>query len=574
MIEKNLEKKWLVKSENRILGPYHIEQIEDLLKKKQISLIDEVRDMETRWLYIRENPRFKSIVEEIRKDLDAKSESTKTFQSFSKTEESYHKTNASLPQFTEVDVQEASLVSETKERGLSNDQSENSLLKEKAKVYGLPQDQYFQKRVASSNRKKLVYALMFIGFIASIVFTVSYYQKRAIQKQEEEWAAQVRKYHFLGLDQKVVELYAQLPDSFQKKILPDIISIYPVLEANHLVQLKDIESLSRQNTLTLQQKMYVQLIYFWSALQSQNLMAANEALIKARAVDPSSTLVVENQALLELRQSKFLSSFETFMKLYKDEPMGRYLVGALQSYVGLPTEKKAALSAALTAQIEKHISVYYDYKKELLLGQMGLARWNKNDLLFKVSWNQFLNTPVQFSALYKKPSLLVPLAYQWTFLEEYKIVVRSALSPEDVVLFEIHNYLESSQVSAAQQYAANNMGKIKDKSLKQQITLLTLNSQSRHNEIIALEKTNQLDPQSELNHLLFALNKIQADPPLDISPHLQFFKDHQLIFYNEWMQLAYLLKTKQHSLAKSFIRDHLISVTDFTPVIEAKGLTE
>ena len=54
-LEKNLEKKWIIKSENQILGPYNFDQIVDLIRKGQISLIDEIRDPETRWLYIREN---------------------------------------------------------------------------------------------------------------------------------------------------------------------------------------------------------------------------------------------------------------------------------------------------------------------------------------------------------------------------------------------------------------------------------------------------------------------------------------------------------------------------------------
>ena len=55
--ENRLENKWLIKSENRILGPYNFEQVIDLIRKKQISIIDEIRDPETRWLYVRENGR-------------------------------------------------------------------------------------------------------------------------------------------------------------------------------------------------------------------------------------------------------------------------------------------------------------------------------------------------------------------------------------------------------------------------------------------------------------------------------------------------------------------------------------
>ena len=51
--------KWLIKSNFKILGPYTFEQVEDLILKKQISLIDEIRDMELRWTYVREVSDFK-----------------------------------------------------------------------------------------------------------------------------------------------------------------------------------------------------------------------------------------------------------------------------------------------------------------------------------------------------------------------------------------------------------------------------------------------------------------------------------------------------------------------------------
>lgn len=117
MMSNSNEKKWLVKSENKILGPYSFDQIQDLLLKKQISIIDEVRDTETRWLYLRENINFKSVIDDIRSQLDSKGESTKTFQSISGTKPSdeHTQTKSNVNAFTDVSLttQEASVVRET-----------------------------------------------------------------------------------------------------------------------------------------------------------------------------------------------------------------------------------------------------------------------------------------------------------------------------------------------------------------------------------------------------------------------------------------------------------------------------
>ncbi|MBC7420497.1 MAG: hypothetical protein H7328_07180 [Bdellovibrio sp.] len=577
MLDKIFEKKWLVKSENKILGPFHFEQIEDLLKKRQISLIDEIRDTETRWLYIRENPQFKMVVEEIRKEINSKNENTKTHQTVSKTITDVGQiTSAQLPQFTEVDVQEASVIHEVRnEINFAKKLPEEALgTKEKAKIYGLPKDQFFQQKVDSSKRKNLIYLLIILVLFSLAAGSFVFYQKRSVRMQEEEWMAQIKKYEFLGFNQKAVTLYSKLPDMNQKKVLPQVLALYPVLETEHLAQLKDIENISEASDLSVEQKTTIQLIYFLAAMQNQNLAYSTEAIAKASALQPASDIVLENTAILDLKKSNFQASFDAYQSLYRKEKLGRYLLGSLQAFTGLVPAQKAKYLQPLSQMIEAHTSVYYDYKKELLLGQMALARWNKNDLLFKVSWSQFLNTPVQLSNLFRKSLLILSASYQWKELEEYKIAVRAALTPEEVTLFEIHNYLEMSQVSAAHQYSENNLAKIKEKAVKQQMTLLILNSQARRTEILALEKTGQLDMKSELNHILLALIKIELNPASDISIHIDYLKDHKLVFCQDWITLVQLTKSKQLEKIKPFLREHLMTVDNFAPVIEARSLVE
>lgn len=65
---------WLVKSDGRVVGPYLEKQIADLLREKAIRPIDEVARPCGRWNYLRDEPAFAKIVEEIRirslKELD------------------------------------------------------------------------------------------------------------------------------------------------------------------------------------------------------------------------------------------------------------------------------------------------------------------------------------------------------------------------------------------------------------------------------------------------------------------------------------------------------------------------
>jgi tetratricopeptide (TPR) repeat protein len=70
---------WLVKSSGRILGPFLTEKIADLLKTREISVLDEVSDSLRRWQTIQYHTHFKEIVDNMRKaSLSEKTEATWT----------------------------------------------------------------------------------------------------------------------------------------------------------------------------------------------------------------------------------------------------------------------------------------------------------------------------------------------------------------------------------------------------------------------------------------------------------------------------------------------------------------
>lgn len=578
--DKNSLSKWIVKSENKILGPYSFEQIEDLVRKKQISLIDEVRDSETRWLYVRENPEFKSIVDSIRKELDSKLESTKTFQSYSKSEEmSKTKTDVSA-QFESEESSEIKEISVVKEILQNHQQDRKQLYQEEVakretvKLYGLASDVVVQEKVKSSGLRFLAYLGVFFAVVLASIGGSYYYQKASQQKQEELWVQQIKKYKFLGLDQKAVEVFSKLPIALQKKTLPQVIELLPLLETNGSIRSNEIENLKNTESLSAEQKANLNLVQFWSAMQAQNFDLAQEFVVKASTLFPSSKLVKENDAIVNFKKARFQKSLEMYTDLYKGESSGRYLFGMVLAAMGLPASERAKVSGEISQTIEKYTYVYYDYKKELLLAQMVFAKQDKNDSLFQKTWKQFINTPCQLSSLFKKPLLLGPSIYLWKDLSDYVNQLKPLLSAEDLVIFETHHLLESGQISAASEYVAQNAIKLKDNLIKQQLNLLVFHSQSRLSDVMALEKTNQLDMQSELNHVVLALNKLELSPAADISVHLQYFSANKMDFYRDWISLMQLIKQGSSETLRTFTRSHFLTVNNFIPALEAKSLVE
>ncbi|MGE4132734.1 MAG: tetratricopeptide repeat protein [Bdellovibrionales bacterium] len=61
------ESYWLVKSSGRILGPYPTESIGELLKTREISVLDEISQPMRRWQTIQYHMQFKDVVESLRK---------------------------------------------------------------------------------------------------------------------------------------------------------------------------------------------------------------------------------------------------------------------------------------------------------------------------------------------------------------------------------------------------------------------------------------------------------------------------------------------------------------------------
>ncbi len=578
--EKNSLSKWLVKSENRILGPYSFEQIGDLIQKKQISLIDEVRDSETRWLYVRENAEFKEVVESIRKELDSKLESTKTYQSFSKTEEmNKTKTKTDLVKFTDVnmEVQDISVVKEIiqgqQQEKMQFYQDELSK-REKVKLYGLAQDSVIQEKVKTSASQFMIYVGLLFFMILASTAGFYFYQKFNQQKQEEAWAQQIKKYKFLGLDQKAVEIFGRLPLENQKKLLPQVIELLPLLETNGVVQMSEIESLKSASNLSLEQRSNIQLVQYWLAMQTQNYDLAQEFVVKASTLQPSSALVKENDAIVQLKKGRYQKAMDLYLELFKTESSGRYLFGMAISLMGLPNGERNKYINQMSQLIEKYTFVYYDYKKELLLAQLFFTKVDKNEELFKVTWNQFINTPCQLAAQFKKPLLLAPATYYWKDLAEYIKLVRPLLTSEETILLDVHNQIELSQISAASQYIALNSAKLKDSLVKQQLNMLIFNFQSRNADVIALEKTNSLDMKSELNQVVVALNKTENNSNVDLTSHMHYFKENKLVFYEDWITLVQLVKQKNPDAIRAFTRNHFLTVNNFLPALEAKSLVE
>ena len=576
------EKKWLVKSENKILGPYSFDQVEDLLLKKQISIIDEIRDTETRWLYIRENLEFQSVIGNIRQQLDNKSEATKTVQSGQSqtgtkpTDDYLQSTKSSANYFTDVSLttQEASVVKETVDDIVARAQRDDALEKKnQSRKFVFQNDPASQKEMRFFAKNVKVTLLIVFVLSLSGIFSFYFYNKYNEQRVETELLTQVKKLKFLGLGQQAAVLFSQLNPTSQKKFFKDVIDLYPYLESFGF-QIKNLDDLESSANLSTDNKINIYMSRFWAFMQVQNFEQAQVQVVKAKSLQPADALVNENDAILNLRLGKYTVSLESFLKLYDKNMNGRFLFGAIQCFQALNQTDQFKYAADLEKFVDRHVATRYDYRKELLLVQMAFALYKNNDILFRLSWKQFLNTPTQLSVLFKKPTLVAPFSYQWKDLETYISVVRKKLNRTDDMVFQVHDYLESSQISAAVDFVEKNKNSFADAASRQQMYLLVYNALNKRNEILSLSKTNQLDKKSELNHLIIGLSKVLTSTDSDVSEHIDFLNQNNLKFYADWISLMGLVQKRKVADIKFFLKSNYMIDTDFIPAEEARSLLD
>ncbi len=129
------EATWLVKSGDRILGPFSAAEVTRRLHSKELVVIDEVIAPQARWRHIRDEPQFAGVVDEIRKGLMTVRDDTEvgTRTPIMVREDSDEKTPVSLianvtrarfdtnsDSVATAKIQDAVIVSETQERQRSD----------------------------------------------------------------------------------------------------------------------------------------------------------------------------------------------------------------------------------------------------------------------------------------------------------------------------------------------------------------------------------------------------------------------------------------------------------------------
>lgn len=570
-----IEKKWLVKSDNKIVGPFSFEQLEDLLLKRQVALIDEVRDMNRRWLYIREIPELKDMVGRVRNEIDKKSEQTRTVQSLTqkhsetltgaqtKTAELQNPELTHLPStFTNVTVEAEDIAFDDVEI-----QEKPTRKKKNNPQFVLSSDPQIQKEMRQNKKNAVIIILSALILTFTIIVGFYFFKKITQEKAEHALFTKVRRYVIFGADAKAIEFFQKLPENLQAKVLPDILTLFPKLDADGLIHLDQaLQQILKTPNLSSLQKSQIELIEFNKSLNLNNINEAKGHLIRAKDIEPESESVKENEAILSYLEGQNKNSSEQFLNLFKQQNKGRYLLG-----YGLNLLKKSqAADSDVIEKIERYLFTRIEFNKELILLQITLSLKNAKLKEAEQFIIDFTNAPIGMSQKFKIPGL--------TYSEIYKIEkiypnyekFSSQLNFKSKGLVAIYLNLEKGDGYAAQK-KYEEIQSVLSNYEKTNAQIAIQAAFNRYAEMVVIEKTTTPDQLSTASHLL--LLKMKKDnKSTDLNRNIEALKKEKNLI-SLWAELLQMNESEIDKI-RNFLLLNSATADDFIPFIEAKGRLE
>lgn len=220
-MEESLDRKkkdWLVRSSMKVLGPFDFEEVISALEKQTISIIDEIRNSEANWCYIREHRLFSEVVFKLRSQSESQFDSTVagvTTSGMTKTVRlGLTKTDLTpvimdddatpLPAFerrgSQV-IQDVTPLSESHSlpKTPQNHKSVSS--------YGSSSDQRLEKALQERKRWMTIVAVVTVAVVIAGALAFKGYQQADKRAKHEEMQSQARLLAAQGFHQQALELF-------------------------------------------------------------------------------------------------------------------------------------------------------------------------------------------------------------------------------------------------------------------------------------------------------------------------------------------------------------------------------
>lgn len=448
----HLTKNWLVKSSTKILGPFTRDEVMVLLIRRQITIIDEVRQPEGRWNYIRENRHFKEVVKTLRYEQDHSKEDTMTStatigtntvtktetvtiaEDFTRTPVTPEKEPPRLHRLPLKDVTPSG-GAEVPPRPSPAAAPEKAGSAEKAaaapspsapatKSYGSLSDQRVQSKIQKQNALLRGILLMIIAS-ASIFFALSYLQKGKKQDLNyDQLISSAVRYKEMGLYTFALQNYKKAVSIREPDLETQFQMVFLLINEDRqsLNGRRVIERALLKEGRTRNEIIDAHLGMALSYMMEGDLRQAEDYLQKTLGYDANNETAKINQAIILLKKGNYaqaLKSFESVSKL--DSPS--YPLILLCKSIALIETAKTRLDPETMVGVENEIKAYLEkshfLRKELALLLIYLNQLAQDAVGELEAVNVFLDEPYNLSRQYVRDLGLDWRNSEWDYLERY-----------------------------------------------------------------------------------------------------------------------------------------------------------
>lgn len=428
----HLTRNWLVKSSTKILGPFTREEVMVLLTRRQITIIDEVRQPDGRWNYIRDNRYFKEVVKSLRYEQDHSKEDTMTSTATIGTA-SITKTEAPTiaDEFTPTPVTPSKAPPQRPQKPTIKDVTptgEDSVPRPHGgittKSYGTLSDQRVQSKIQKQN--VVLRGILFAIAAVAIVF-VGFTYLRKDKKSDlnyDQLISSALRYKEMGLYQLSLQNYKKAASIHE----PDLESQFRMV---FLLINEDRQSLNGRRVIerallkegrTRNEIIDAHLGMALSYMMEGDLRQAEEYLQKTLGYDPNNETAKINQAVILLKKGNYPQALKAFETLAKPDTPAYPLVLLCKAMALVEVSKTQpdveALKRNITA-IRTYSGKSHFLRKELSLMMIYLNQLLQDATGMVESVNVFLEEPHALSRLYTRDLGVDWRNSEWDFLERY-----------------------------------------------------------------------------------------------------------------------------------------------------------
>lgn len=399
-MEESLDRKkkdWLVRSSMKILGPFDFDEVVDALLKHHISIIDEIRNSHSSWIYIRDHEMFSEWVFQLRSQQENSSETTvasKTSTGITKTKKigltrtditpvSVDDDLTPLPSFETAGpvIKDITPIEEK-----SHSPSMPRPHKADLSAYGSSEDRRLMAQFKSKQKLMYVLAAVLVVAIVGGAWGVNLYRKNLKLAQQEELQTKGRLWVSQGFYSKALDAFKMAQSIAPLAVDSDIQLAFLYIRESLPVEAKRIfEKYLAGGVLNKDEISVINNGLGLASLKESDFLKANDYFEKALAFNPNNIEAKLNTILLKFQRQQFslvLVEALDFVKRNSSSRVGTVLLG-MAANQSLNSQGDQILLQDIWDKLGDHLSKTHENRDILALQYLGLSLKSGDDSLIQ-----------------------------------------------------------------------------------------------------------------------------------------------------------------------------------------------